>query len=358
MVARLLDLCGLDLGPSDDLFAPNAGNPAGYWENRHFVALNDALLDARGGTWDAPPAVADAWASRDLAPLRARAATLVAQFHGRPSWGWKDPRNALTLSFWRRLIPGLKVVVCIRHPLEVADSLDHRGDGQGDVGLELWLRYYRRLVASVGPDDCLVTHYEAYFHDPHAELRRVAGWLGLDVAEPTIRAAVASVRDDLRHERTPVRAAVAGPPEVWDCYRFLCDAAGPVLRAANPEPSPGAAGFLAREIARHADALEAAIVEREDRLAALAATVAESEAAAAASAAAAVAATARATAAEAQLDAVTRSRGWRLLERLWRLRLAVAPIGSRRERLWQGLGAPDARESGPSPAPVPARSSR
>jgi len=362
MVARLLNLCGLDLGPSDDLFAPNAGNPAGYWENRQFVALNDALLDARGGTWDAPPPVTDAWAARDLAALRARAATLVAQFHDRPSWGWKDPRNALTLSFWRRQLPGLKVVVCVRHPLEVVASLDHRGDERGDAGLELWLCYYRRLLATLGADDWLVTHYDAYFHDPHAELRRVAGWLGLDVTGPTISAALATVRDDLRHERSSVDAGAVGAPEVWDCYRFLCDVAGPVLQAAHGQPTPSAAGlrFVVRELRRRTEALEAGVVAREDRLAGLADRTAALEervraltASVAASAAAAAAATARAEAAESQLDDVTHSRGWRLLQQLWRLRLALAPIGSRRERLWQGLVAPQAREPDPTPAPAP-----
>jgi hypothetical protein len=265
--------------------------------------------------------------------------------------------------------------VCVRHPLEVVASLGHRGDGRGEIGLELWLRYYRRLLATVGPDDWLVTHYDAYFHDPHAELQRVGSWLGLDVAAPTIRAAVEVVRDELRHERFAAgTAGVIDVPEVSDCYRLLCDAAGPVLRAAHAEATPGAGGarFLERVLRRRADALEAAIAAREDRLAelsdrvaalenrgrVLAASAATSAAAASANAAAAAAAAARADAAESQLHDLTHSRAWQLLQWLWRLRLGLAPIGSWRERLWRGLAVPGAEESEPPPTSAAARSSR
>ena len=42
---------------------------------------------------------------------------------GYDHWGWKDPRNSLTLPFWKELLPNLKVVVCVRNPIEVIASL-------------------------------------------------------------------------------------------------------------------------------------------------------------------------------------------------------------------------------------------
>ena len=38
-------------------------------------------------------------------------------------WGWQDPRTSLILPFWLACVPDLKIVVCLRNPLEVAVSL-------------------------------------------------------------------------------------------------------------------------------------------------------------------------------------------------------------------------------------------
>src|SRR5262249_23640698 len=55
MVARLLNLCGLYLGEDEDLMPSAADNPEGFWENLHFVDLNEKILSALQGGWDMPP---------------------------------------------------------------------------------------------------------------------------------------------------------------------------------------------------------------------------------------------------------------------------------------------------------------
>jgi hypothetical protein len=124
MVARLLNVCGLDLGPEADLLPPAFDNPAGFWESAGFVRLSDALLRAWGGSWGRPPATA----GPPPGGLRDRALALVGRFAGRGPWGWKDPRCCLALPFWRGLVPGLRVLVCVRHAAAAARSLAARGD--------------------------------------------------------------------------------------------------------------------------------------------------------------------------------------------------------------------------------------
>ena len=80
-----------------------------------------------------------------------RARLLIQQFDTQTFWAWKDPRTALTMPFWRQLLPGLKVVVCVRNPLEVAHSLSQRGMSSLAFGLRLWQTYYERLLAAVPP---------------------------------------------------------------------------------------------------------------------------------------------------------------------------------------------------------------
>lgn len=39
------------------------------------------------------------------------------------SWGWKDPRNIITIKIWKELFPQLKIINICRNPLDVANSL-------------------------------------------------------------------------------------------------------------------------------------------------------------------------------------------------------------------------------------------
>lgn len=41
-------------------------------------------------------------------------------------WGWKDPRNTFTLSFWLDIFPQAKVIHIYRHPLDIINSLRTR----------------------------------------------------------------------------------------------------------------------------------------------------------------------------------------------------------------------------------------
>ena len=80
--------------------------------------MADAKVCEQCGTWFAPPV-----ALRPTPEITRDARTVVTAFEGREPWGWKDPRNAVTLPFWKGLLPSMKVIVCVRHPAETASSL-------------------------------------------------------------------------------------------------------------------------------------------------------------------------------------------------------------------------------------------
>jgi hypothetical protein len=226
MIVRLLNLCGLHLGPPKDLLPAAPDNPEGFWEHKAFVQLNDAVLKQRGGRWDQPPP--DEAAGWEMEPsldgLAARASRLVRRFRGREPWGWKDPRNCLTLPFWKRVLPGMKVLICLRHPVAVAESLWARSGMSFGQSFDLWLTCNRRVLAAAPPDDCVVTHYDCYFHDPRAELQRVLRLLGIDATAHQLDQACAAVNPSLLHHRpTPADlAAAGGSVELVECYRALC----------------------------------------------------------------------------------------------------------------------------------------
>lgn len=234
MVANLLHAAGLNLGPESNLLPATEENPAGYWEHRDFVVLNDDLLAAVGAGWDCPPPPSVDWSAPALAPLRSRAEALVASLADSSPWGWKDPRTCLTLPFWQSVMNPLKVVLVVRNPLAVASSLRERNGLSLALGLTLWRLSYERALAAVPATDRVLTHFDAYFNDPAAELQRVISGLGVD---DTLDAGAATAissdgtvipRERFRHHQfTAQDLEQAGADgSVLELYAQLCQEAG------------------------------------------------------------------------------------------------------------------------------------
>ncbi|MBA7637532.1 Beta-barrel assembly-enhancing protease [subsurface metagenome] len=244
MVARLLNLCGLYLGPEERIMPPNEGNPAGYWQNQDMDQLTEDILAHFAGDWDfLLPRMPRGWETKpDMAPFRERAQQLIQIIGERKrlavatprQWGWKDPRSSLTLPFWKSVLPDLKVVVCLRNPVETARSLGRQVSSTNAFSYNLWLRYYQRILADTNPGDRLITHYDMYFVNPQGELQRVLHWLGWSVPEDRLDAACHSVSTSHRkHRLTEAELNEARVPlEVAEAYAAICAAGGEALQEA------------------------------------------------------------------------------------------------------------------------------
>jgi len=260
MVANLLHECGVFLGPEDELKLSSRHNIGGHFENSQFVSLNDDILRKLGGTWHNPPRSDAGWEFNGKASgLVFRARDLVTKFQ-RQYWGWKDPRSSLTLPFWLRVFPDLKVLVCVRNPAEVARSLFLRGDSRNAPPFQLWTTYCRQLLSATRPEQRLITHYESYFEDPAGELRRILDWLGIPASDETVNHACTQVAVERRHHQIPLKELLAAgvPDAALGIYFSLCAEAGPVYErvrqmGATKRAEPSEA--LAAEVSRLRDEL-------------------------------------------------------------------------------------------------------
>jgi hypothetical protein len=226
MIARLLNLCGLYLGPREQMVPATVHNQEGYWEHLGFVEINDALLTMCDAGWDYPPDALNPWSAMASASLRTQAKRLVDDFSLHEPWGWKDPRTSLTLAFWMDVVPQeLKVVVPIRHPLEVAASLHRRNDSSFAFSLRLWVTYHQRLLALTSRAERVVTHYDAYFHHPEKELQRLLDLLGMSASQGRVVAATGAVASSLRHNRFRDSRYSAVGLEATRLYLSLCEEA-------------------------------------------------------------------------------------------------------------------------------------
>ena len=153
--------------------------------------------------------------------MRLKAGLLIEGFGSADVWGWKDPRNSLTLPFWQDLLPGLKTLMMVRDPLEVAYSMKERNGTSYAFGLRLWEIYNRRLIEAPGKHERLVTGYDLFFENAEKELHRIANFIGLPDAK--IGRAAELVATKRRHTHFTVDqlvdARVSG--EVIELYRAL-----------------------------------------------------------------------------------------------------------------------------------------
>lgn len=241
LLARCLALLGVDLGPDDHLLPATKFNPTGFWEHEAVVTLNDEILATFGGTWRDLPALPDGW-ERDtrLDPLREKAAAiLAADFAGRESWGFKDPRTCITLPFWKPLLPVARYVLCLRNPADVAHSLEHAMPYAD--GAALWLRYVEASLRHTAGETRILISYEDLLADLPGEMRRLALELNLPATDAALALAGEFARDELRHHRTGVAELM-----VDERVPFIAKAMHAALLGHSPARSNGLLEALAR----------------------------------------------------------------------------------------------------------------
>ena len=259
---RTLNLLGVDVGPEEGLVEGGPGAPKGFWERREIIKLNDRLLRLHGGSWRRPPRLAPGWeASPELEPERERARALLDEnFAGRGLWGWKDPRVSFTTAFWQRLVPDLRYVICLRNPIDAADSISPPAGRKRDEAFyyarrgpklqdayRLWLAYVAgALVNTAGRRRAFVS-YEDHFDDRRATVERLARFLDLEpppAGGEVERRIEGFVEDRFRHYRTPPEEVVVDerlPEETISLYLLT-----ELLKEATAAP-PAEGGDRSRE---------------------------------------------------------------------------------------------------------------
>jgi hypothetical protein len=248
MATQVLSILGVELGSHERLRGATVENPDGYWEHRGVMDVNIELLRRLGGDGRRVPELPDRWWDDPaFDDLRERAQAIFRELGGARPWGWKDPRTTLTFPFWRELIPSLRVVECLRHPLEVFDSLRRRHPCLARAeALAWWASFYEIFEANRGDTPVLVTDYAAWHHDARAEADRLVRFVGLEADPDAVQAAAASVRVGLyRNRRSEQELRSRGVPErVRELYDGLSNAAGPVSRAAHDGDGAAPNGHL------------------------------------------------------------------------------------------------------------------
>ena len=216
LIARMVNVLGVELGPEKHLLVAKDDNPKGFWEYVPFIHVNRRILDRHGGTWDSPPELSGGWSdSYRLLDQRILVRLLLLRdFRGR-AWGWKDPRSCLTLPFWKGMFPNLKAIVCFRNPLDVARSLERRNGMPLAEGLALWHRYTASALENTEDTPRVVLSYEESMRDPQRTFATIAELLlpADGDGRPALQAELPPeiVDPNLRHNASSTASVIEGP---------------------------------------------------------------------------------------------------------------------------------------------------
>ena len=220
MIAQLLHQLGLYLGPDNQLLGATSANTDGHFEHKGFLKINRALLEYFQGSWESPPQWKAGWQTDTaLEPLRGDARVLIAELSARSPWGWKEPRTTVLLPFWKSLVPGLRFMICVRSPLDVAKSLAKRNGMPVEQGMFVWHRYTRAALEDSEGSPRLIVHYEDFFIDPATTIERLARFCGLQ-KPANISLVESGIRPELRHQRSAL-AEILSLQSVPAEHKFL-----------------------------------------------------------------------------------------------------------------------------------------
>lgn len=196
-----LSLLNFELG--SNLLPPSDDNPKGFYENTDVIEIHERLLTAFNLSWDDPRPLPADWlvsAAAEQASLSIR--QLVAQEFGDDGrWAVKDPRICRFLPLWEQAVGNVDaaVLLMVRHPWEVAASIEKRNQWGVPLGELLWLRYvFDALDGSVNLPTVVVLYHDL-LEQPYQTVARALARLGFkqEGAEP---AAVESFIDnDWKH---------------------------------------------------------------------------------------------------------------------------------------------------------------
>jgi hypothetical protein len=181
-LTRILNFLGAALPRR--LMAGWRGNEGGHFEPEKLVAFHDALLAEVNSSWDD-------WTALDLAQLtarrrdriKARIATIINADYGDASlFVIKDPRICRFAPLFLEALTDTgvtpEIVLMLRNPLEVAQSLERRdGMARTHAGV-LWLRHVLDAEAATRGRPRAVLFYDDLLADWKRELRRVMSAIG------------------------------------------------------------------------------------------------------------------------------------------------------------------------------------
>lgn len=230
-LTRVLSLCGATL--PETLLTANEANSAGYWEPTEALDLNEQFMFRHGVTWFDPTLRLQheiAFDRHECEEFIKGIRALLNKWPAESILVVKEPRITVLANFWReaavleRFL--LRVIIPVRHPTEVTQSLAARDEASLELSSSLWLK--NNLLAERCSRDLprVFVEYSSLLGDWRTEIRRISDALSLQLNLDRADQIDEFLRHELRHQREsspPVE--VFDLPWIGQVYAIFCAAA-------------------------------------------------------------------------------------------------------------------------------------
>ena len=256
LLGNLLHAAGVALpGP---LIAGDQHNPEGYFERADITALQEQLLIALERWWPSDqgtqPLPPDWLCSPATHAALNQLHELLQQEYTKQKgpWAIKDPRSSLLLPLWRRItgelqIP-LRLILAVRHPAEVVQSLCQRDASATGMNLErgerLWWYHNQAVLRHAIGLPLMVVDYSQWFSPgagAESQLEEVCTFCGISSPrQPSNQFTNVLKQIKPEHRRSAAAAATVPLQPITEAlYQQLVD--GEFEQVANaklPQASP------------------------------------------------------------------------------------------------------------------------
>ena len=148
LVARLFHEMGADLGDPETFYRPDRWNPDGYYEQPDIHAVNMPLIHGLFGRFAYFRLPSEATVRRRGRRMAREIQQTASRYEGKVV---KENRFCLTLGAWLEQGASVeRIVVCLREPAHVVQSLKRRNTISHRLAYSLWLAHYQRLLDTIG----------------------------------------------------------------------------------------------------------------------------------------------------------------------------------------------------------------
>lgn len=176
-ITRALSFYGFKL--PKNLLAPSKNNTLGHWESEIFYKLNNQILSDYKQSWDNFSKIPfDQQDKKYLSKhIELISKAINEEYPESNQIILKDPRFCKLLPLWTQALEYLcedaLYIIPLRHPVEVAVSLNKRNRMPVKYGLLLWLRYVLDSVCSCDDINKIFTSYDGLIEKPLDELNKI-----------------------------------------------------------------------------------------------------------------------------------------------------------------------------------------
>lgn len=230
-IVRAFVSAGFFAGADEELLGPMPSNPVGHFEALSILELNEEILRRFDSSWWAqgPPATMQLEHRHEYLPrIHSILDSLQSQADGHPIV-IKDPRISSLLPIWRPALgENLHAVLAVRSPIEVALSLFERDGTPIQSGLAAWEVHMTSLLDYLNGTDVTVAPFAEITNRPESMVKAVEaavahiGPANSEHVRPSlagegIEQGLPNQHDDGLYEEL----LSAGQKRVWDFLRSL-----------------------------------------------------------------------------------------------------------------------------------------